>query len=551
MDSAEVEGEYGPIFEEAVARQKRRGSGGSAPAETDRLLPSQAAEDDFDGTVWWRRPSLFWLLPPFLFTATITGASITPRLSLISDLLCRGYYMQEGAIGDCNIAPISAEISRLSAALNTCTGILAAIMAAKYGAWSDRSGRRWPLLIAMLGSLANDVTFVLVGRYYSSLTIYFLFVGAVCDGLAGSFTSSMAATYAYATDIVPPARRAVAFGYFQCCFFAGIAIGPTLGGYLVRRTSNVLLIFYIAAAIHATFALYTFFLLPESLSARRRDANREKLDRERQTHADWVGTGSVWLRMRESVNIFRSLNVFFPTDVPKKIRRNLLCLMSIDVALLLNMGAFTTLLLYTKYVFRWADLEQGLLLTIIGVVRVIVLLVVLPIIVRCVRGRLKDEPEPAATRVDDPDNEAAPLGADALDVILVRLSLALEVVAFSSYALAATSAQFYLAGTLSAVAGVGLPTIASTLTKHVPASRTGTLLGAVALMQSLNRVASPLLLGLLYAATVATHPATTFWLIAGLLAVAFTISLFLQPTYGPGVVQEEDDRPHDDDHVQA
>ena len=76
----------------------------------------------------------------------MSGAAITPRLSLISDLLCHNYYtskehMSVLAIEDvvqCNIPAISAQIARMSTSLNTVTGVLSAITAAKYGVLSDR-----------------------------------------------------------------------------------------------------------------------------------------------------------------------------------------------------------------------------------------------------------------------------------------------------------------------------------------------------------------------------------------------------------------------------
>lgn len=545
---AELEDEY---IIEAAAQERAPLLGHRRTEHHDGSVDGKERDSNLD-LLWYRKPNLYWLLPPFIFTATMSGAAITPRLSLMGDLLCRNYYTQHSPglldpnlsliqIGhqvDCNIPEISAQIARLSTGINILTGVLSALTAAKYGAWSDRHGRRWPLFATMIGALLNDLCYILVAKYYRTLPLGFLFVGALCDGLAGSFMSAMAATYAYTTDVVSPARRAVAFGYFQCCFYAGIALGPSLGGYLVTKTNNVLTIFYLAMTVHAIFAVYTALLLPESLSRTRMDQAARRHIRDvaarrdaslALTDPDQSKAQVSFAKMMEKANIFKALRVFFPQHSAPAIRRNLKLLVGIDLCLLMNMGSFTVIILYAKLIFRWRDLEQGYLLSLIGGSRVIVLLGILPIVVRLVRGKQpKRTPDECAAANAQRENE--PEGADMLDIWLIRGSLLFESVAFASMALAKTSAGFYLGGALSGFAGVGTPTLQSALTKHVYETETGQLLGAVALLQSLNRVASPLLFGFLYSLTVKRMPAVVFWLIASLMLGGFLLSTGLRQT---------------------
>lgn len=378
-------------------------------------------------------------------------------------------------------------------------------------------------MIAMTGSFLNDLCYVLTARYYSHLSIYFLFLGAIFDGFSGSFMSLMGASYAYTTDVVPSQRRAVAFGYLQCCFFGGIAIGPTLGGYLVNKANDVLIIFYLAIIVHAAFGLYTLLVLPESLTEERKALAKSKYEQREEQDAVFNATSVRPAKVLEFFNVFKALGVFFPKQARPIIKRNLRFLMVIDICLLLNMGTFTVILLYAKYVFDWRDLQQGYLLSLIGGMRVFVLLAVLPIIVRLVRGKV-------ATGHSNHEREVPPEGADTLGIYLIRFSMLVEVVGYTMMSLAQSSAGFYIAGGISAMAGIGMPTLASVLTKHVPSTQTGQLLGAVALMQSLNRVVSPLVFEFLYSATVTTHPATCFVVLAVLIASGFCLSLFCAPS---------------------
>lgn len=55
-------------------------------------------------------------------------------------------------------------------------------------------------------------------------------------------------------------------------FFGGIALGPTLGGWVVGRTGSILSAFWIATAVHILYAFFVTFFLPESTSPQRREA---------------------------------------------------------------------------------------------------------------------------------------------------------------------------------------------------------------------------------------------------------------------------------------
>jgi len=59
----------------------------------------------------------------------------------------------------------------------------------------------------------------------------------------------MAVAHSYAADCTPAEKRAVSFGYFQGTLFLGIAVGPALGGMLIRATGSVLSVFY-ATLVH-------------------------------------------------------------------------------------------------------------------------------------------------------------------------------------------------------------------------------------------------------------------------------------------------------------
>lgn len=140
------------------------------------------------------------------------------------------------------------------------------------------------------------------------------------------------------------------------------------------------------------------------------------------------------------------------------------------------------------------------------------LLVLLPLIVRIFRG-------PRSQSLS-----TAGVGADNLDVWLIRLCPLIETLGFLCMSCAQTTIQYYASGALIALGAFGSPTLHSSLTKHVAKEEVGRLLGALSLLGSLSRIVSPLVLNLLYSFTVATCPQTIFYFLAGVMFIGFVLS---------------------------
>jgi hypothetical protein len=139
--------------------------------------------------------------------------------------------------------------------------------------------------------------------------------------------------------------------------------------------------------------------------------------------------------------------------------------------------------------------------------------VILPIIIRIFRG-----PSSRGSTV------ASATGADSLDVWLIRLCPAIEMVGFFCMGMARTTNEYYASGSLAALGGLGPPTLQSALTKHVAKEDVGKLLGALSLVGSLSRVVSPTVLNLLYGFTVGTCPQMVFYVLSGSMFVGFLMS---------------------------
>jgi predicted MFS family arabinose efflux permease len=102
------------------------------------------------------------------------------------------------------------------------------------------------MAISSFGLLGAEATTVLAVKFPDYFDINILLLGAVIDGLCGSFMLGMALGNSYGADVTSPKHRATVFGALQGCLFLGVALGPVLGGLLVEQTGNILSIFYVA-----------------------------------------------------------------------------------------------------------------------------------------------------------------------------------------------------------------------------------------------------------------------------------------------------------------
>lgn len=510
----------------------RQTSGDGGDGGDGHRKASWTGIDEFAHLPWYKRPSILWVLGPFFLMTLAFGGVITPKINLLLELICR-QYMREQELADpnfwmapvnfdggdneqCRIPEVQSRIATFTLWMSLITGLVSAFMSPKLGSLSDRHGRKPILIITSIGTLCNEIISIVAASNPESFSIEWFFVGAALDGLTGSFIVAIAIANSYATDCTPPAMRNVAFGMFHASLFTGLAIGPILAGYIVKWTGKMVVVFYILLAVHLTFGLFVALFVPESLSKKRQLAAKEKhrAEWERSQDADYD-----LINKLRSLNLFAPLKIFWPTGdkSSRALRRNLVFLAAVDtIAFGVAMGSMTVILIYTNYEFGWKTWETSQFMSIVNGSRVFCLLVVLPIITRLVRrGRaVKTSREP---------------GCDTFDLFVIRIAILFDTIGYLGYTLARSDEMMLASGAVAAIGGIGSPTLQSALTKHVPADRTGQLLGASGLLHALARVVAPTVFNAIYAATVGKFTQTVFVCLTATFGLAFVLSWFIRP----------------------
>ena len=425
----------------------------------------------------------------------------------------------------CQIPEVQALVSKFSLYGTLISGILSAIISPRLGALSDRYGRTRLMTASTCGMLIGEAITIVVAKYPDTFSVNWLLLGYFFDGLGGSFIAAMAVANAYASDCTPPTRRHVAFGYYHGCLFAGIALGPLLSGFVVKATGQILSVFYLAIAAHSVYTIWLLFIVPESLSKERQRTARKKF----QDHADAAalsleeldaGFAAHFLPMGlKFVNVLSPLSVLWPNapGTNPKLRYNLVFLAAVDTTLFgVAMGAVTIVLLYSEFMFDWGNFETSIFVAIVNSCRVTILIVVLPLITRLLRG-------PASRSTQRPS------GSDNIDLGFIRISIIFDILGFVGYSTVREGWLFILSGAIASVGGMGSPTLSAGLTKHVPPDQTGKVLGAMGLLHAMARLVGPIVFNLIYAKTVKTMPQTVFICLAATFGLALIFSLLIRP----------------------
>ncbi len=157
-------------------------------------------------------PGQFWLMFGGMILATTGITMIWPFLMI--------YASETLAL------PLAAVASLMT--VNAATGLVSAILA---GPVIDRLGRKWAMVLGLIG---NGLCYVLLTRAGT----YGAF--ALVMGASGVFSPLYnVGTDAMLADLIPMGRRADAFALIRMARNIGVATGPALGGFVLAQSYNI------------------------------------------------------------------------------------------------------------------------------------------------------------------------------------------------------------------------------------------------------------------------------------------------------------------------
>lgn len=437
-----------------------------------------------------------------------------------------------GENDQCRIPQVQSNAAQILLYVNLISGFLSALVSPRLGDLSDRYGRVPLMSLCVAGTLISELFVTFIAAYPDHASINWLLVAAFVDGLCGSFTLALSLVHSYGADCTSPERRNVVFGYIHATLFSGIALGPFLFGLLIKHTGKILDVFLTVLVLHGIYLFTLLFLIPESLSKERQNLARTKHHAKPQRGN--TNFKQNFLRELHPSSIFKPLAILWPKPGPlqstpenralfKKLRKNLVLIAAIDTLMFgVGLGTVQIIILYAEYVFGWGNYESSVFVSITNSGRVITLLLILPGITRYIRGPTR--------------GNQANSGSDWLDISLIRLAILIDLLGYIGYAVSKTGGIFTLSALVASIGGIGPPSLQSSLTKHVPPSQTGRILGAMGLLHALARVVSPVIFNGIYSVTVGNFTQAVFVCLASVFGLAAILSWFIVPSGKPYLI---------------
>ncbi|KAI0362392.1 MFS general substrate transporter [Trametes cingulata] len=584
--------------EETLAEEG--GPSGASAGENEEEEPFKVDREWRKKLPWWKRPSPWWFLAYVPFSAIAMTITAAAKIELYTYLACQvhkpvvnpdrdvlsfgsatnaTFTLDEPSQRVCHADPVvSAAVAELNIIMTTVMGILSCMTTAWWGGLSDRYGRTRVMSCSVVGILLTDVNLILVYFFHKQLPggYFFLIVGPILEGLLGGLSSMSANVHAYMSDCTSPASRSKIFSRHLGLLFTGMAIGPTLGGLVIRFTNQFISVFYIAAALHLVYALLIWFVIPESLHPSERQAARVRQRVEEEQYRAAHAHGGLLVLLKRMFAFLTPLMLFLPIEMneggtPSKGKRRdwSLCLVIMAYGFTISlMGSYVYIMQYIQTFFEWSTEQVGYWFSTIGVTRALFLTVILPLIIRFSKPasppiQLPTEPaEPleGGAHSDSPSTPARPSASrqhshqhshqhsPAFDLNLARASLAIDAVVYALLTLAPNGLSFAATSCLGGLGmgfGPAIQSVALTLYNRRGGKDTGKLFGAMSVVQALSaQIFGPFVYGLTYAKTVATFPKAIFFLATGAVTVSCILLAFVRlpkdaATSGPDVDLEE------------
>jgi MFS transporter, DHA1 family, tetracycline resistance protein len=370
------------------------------------------------------------------------------------------------------------------------------------GALSDRFGRK-PLLL--ISQITTCISFVMLG---SANSLAVIILSRVIDGVFGANISTAQAAL---SDITDDSTRAQGLGLTGAAFGLGFILGPIISIFMLEFTDNLRMPVFVAAAYSLLSIFLTLFIFRETLPPyRRRKISSSK-------------PSSIFIPLRNA-QLTLLLGLMFAQQLVFFGFESLLGLFTLSRLGLLGQGnalifvvvGVTLVIVQTRYIGRWSR-QYGERKTIYGALALLAVGLIL-------LALTPEQPHPFYVR-QIVENRIATEAASSTEAVIGPIAVQLP--ESGNNGVWGLLWMFVVIIPISIGAGLIRPSLNSLMTRHVPRSQYGSILGVSASFASAANAAAPLLGGFLFQIYGSTAPFLLGGLIlAGLLLLGL---IFIKP----------------------
>lgn len=379
----------------------------------------------------------------------------------------------------------------------TIVGTLPAVILSIFiGPWSDKYGRKYPLIVALVGFLLDGIGVIIVTARFE-LPLYFNLLIHIPAGLSGGMIMIFTSVYSYISDISDTGSRPFRYALLELGVILGAPLGTQIGGQIYKKYGYIP-VFSTSLVFIALSIAYVVFIVKDS----------KKIDKN-------IKLKTVALDFFSVDNVKESLSTCLKKRPGNARLQIWLLILAICSQLLVNMGTFSIAYLYTFKMYKWDVTSYSNYHAIFSVISAFTTIVAVPFLTRFVKIR---------------DAALGLIGLLSLQAKCVLLASSFE------------EWVYFLALSAGMLHGICSIAIRTRLSKMVAKDELGKVFSLMAMCESVIPVLGTVIWSQVYNKSLEFYPGLTYLICAILLIIP--LAIFISLLYSQDVyhtLEEEDD----------
>ncbi|XP_069691547.1 probable peptidoglycan muropeptide transporter SLC46 isoform X2 [Periplaneta americana] len=461
-----------------------------------------AVDDKSSQRCGWRQlitvePVMFLYMMAFMLTSVVEQAFFVDKACRVnlnfSDTICSNLTDKQYKEYNKQVQVVVSDFHQYNNVANHAVPLVLALF---LGAWSDRRGRKLPLLLGLVGKLYYSIMIV-VNALQDTWSLYVVLLSAsLPSALTGADLAIFAAVFSYLADVTTVESRTLRVTVLDVTYLATMPTGVALGKYLWSSVTghSFAIMFGINASLLFAAILYTLWQLKWRTNDKQQPIARNCCC----DFFDWdhvVQSVKAVIRRRPGS------------------RRMYLIILFIAMALYtFQRDEKPMSYLYTQLQFQWTAETYSDYRTFQNASYVVGTLLGIHIMGKLLHMR---------------------------DTTMVMVGATAHALARVVFATAHEAWLFYVGGTIVALGPIVAPVLRSMTSKVVPLSERGKVFAILAAADNAVPLFSGVLYTQVYNATISSFPATIFWVTFASQVCVFALIMCIHVSLGGSNLEDK------------
>lgn len=244
--------------------------------ETTRLLDPSTSPGD-EGLGPWR--IVLIAAGVSLILNASANIAFVPTTTILQDIICDKYYARAHienpmAVRGCTVGPVQSEVAFINGWKESFDTLPSILVAVPWGAVADRIGRKFVLLLAILGCFLNDAWLRLVFWFPHVFPLRTVWLGGLWQLVGGGAVTMSSVTWVLVADACPSDQRTVAFSVVTAASILSQLAFVPIGGVLADHIDPWLPMWISSGAMILAWCI-AFAVVPETLPEDKRNGAGE------------------------------------------------------------------------------------------------------------------------------------------------------------------------------------------------------------------------------------------------------------------------------------